>query len=67
MALFTNAGIEGQVIYIFVQSVVDGFALDVFWEAMHVVYLDLRVSQKVKARQVAKVRGIITSPHHLVT
>ena len=51
----------------FVQNVVDGFARDVFWEAMHVVNLNLRVSQRVKSRQVAKVRGIITSPHHHVT
>ena len=67
MVLVTNAGTDDQVINIFVQNVVDGFAHDVFWEAMHVVYLNLRVSQKVKSQPAAKVRGIITSPHYFVT
>ena len=67
MAFVTNAGTDGQVIDIFVQNVVDGFAHDMFWEAMHVVYLNWKVSQRVKSQHVAKVRGIITSPHYLVT
>ena len=67
VALVANAGMDGQVIDIFVQNVVDGFALDVFWEAMHVVYLKSRVSQKVKSRQVFKVGGFISSPHYVVT
>ena len=58
---------DDQVINIFVQNLVDGFALDVFWRAMHVVYLNLRVSQRVKSRQVAKVSVIKTLPLHHVT
>ena len=66
MALGTNAGMDDQVIDIFVQNVVDGFAHDVFGEATHVVYLNLRVSQRVKFQHVAKVMVIITSPHYIV-
>ena len=68
MVLVTNAGMDGHVIDIFVQNVVDGFAHDVFWEAMNVVYLNLRSEPDgEKSQHAAKVRDIITSPHYLVT
>ena len=67
MVLVTNAGMDGHVIDIFVQNVVDGFAHDVFWEATHVFYLSLKVSQRVKSQHVVKVTAIMTLPQYLAT